>query len=305
MKTEPHVTIITPFLNVGSYLAEAVESVLAQTYDDWELLLVDDGSTDEGGAVAEAYAERHPDRIRVLRHPGGANRGISASRNLGRGHARARWLANLDGDDVWLPHALATLVDVTRRHPEVGIVMGATRYWRSWRPEMGPEDDQLIEVGAHKHVVIPPPRLLDQLYPLGPGDAPSMNTVLVRTDVVDEVGGWEDSFRTSFEDQAFLVKVYMRTPAFITSECLDLYRQRPGSTMQSELVETAGGFPQHHRRFLEWLEAYLTETGHDRPETWAKLERALRPYRRPKLERAIGLGRRALGRLPRLVGRHT
>src|SRR5262249_32940458 len=76
----PRVTAVTIFLNAAAFLREAVASVLAQTWDDWELLLVDDGSTDGSGAIARALAGEHAGRIRYLTHPGGVNRGMSASR---------------------------------------------------------------------------------------------------------------------------------------------------------------------------------------------------------------------------------
>src|ERR1043165_10106697 len=103
----PAVTAITIFLNEEKFLVEAVESVLAQSSQDWELLLVDDGSSDGSTEIARSYAERHPDRIRRLEHPGHANRGMSASRNLGVSQARGRYVGFLDADDVWLPGQLA------------------------------------------------------------------------------------------------------------------------------------------------------------------------------------------------------
>ena len=68
----PLVSVVVPFLDAGGFLREAIESVRAQTYDRWELMLVDDGSTDESRDVARAAAEREPDRIRYVQHPGGA-----------------------------------------------------------------------------------------------------------------------------------------------------------------------------------------------------------------------------------------
>ena len=78
----PRVSVITIFFNAAEFLGEAIESVIAQDYRDFELLLVDDGSTDAGSAIAQSYNERESDRIRYLHHPGCENRGMSASRNL-------------------------------------------------------------------------------------------------------------------------------------------------------------------------------------------------------------------------------
>src|SRR5262245_51717549 len=90
------VSIVTPFLNAGTFIQEAVDSVLVQTYPHWELLLVDDGSTDESTAIAQAFAAAHPHRIRYLSHEGCVNKGASASRNLGTRVARGKYVAFLD-----------------------------------------------------------------------------------------------------------------------------------------------------------------------------------------------------------------
>src|SRR5215210_5662854 len=106
----PTVSCIIIFQNEERFLAEAINSVLAQTYTDWELLLVDDGSYDCSPSVARNYAAAHAGRLRYLTPEGHANRGMSASRNLGLQHARGRLIAFLDGDDVWLTEKLAQQV---------------------------------------------------------------------------------------------------------------------------------------------------------------------------------------------------
>ena len=84
----PLVSVVIPVWNAERFLAEAIESVLAQTWPHWELLLADDGSTDRSAEIARSWESRHPGKIRCLEHPGRANRGESASRNLGRGANR-------------------------------------------------------------------------------------------------------------------------------------------------------------------------------------------------------------------------
>ncbi|MEQ1911729.1 MAG: glycosyltransferase family 2 protein, partial [Vicinamibacterales bacterium] len=83
MTTQPTVSVIIIFYNAAGFLAEAVDSVLAQTYADWELLLVDDGSSDESTALARRYVDADPLRIKYLDHPGHQNLGMSATRNRG------------------------------------------------------------------------------------------------------------------------------------------------------------------------------------------------------------------------------
>ena len=290
------ISIVTPFLNVAPYLEEAIESVLRQSFGGWELILVDDGSDDAGPEIARRYARQHPERITVLEHPGRANRGISASRNLGAAIARGEWIACLDGDDVWPPDKLAEQVAILRRHPEVRLLLGASLYWRSWdRSSSG--RDEVIAVGAPQDTVIEPPALLTLLYPLGTGAAPSMNTVLVHASALRRVGGWEEQFQTAYEDQALLTKLYLETPAYVSSACWDFYRQRADSCMALELGP--GGYRHHRRRFLEWFEGYLRERDLEGTDVWRAWQRALLRYRRPIRHRISRLSGHALDRIRR------
>ena len=106
MTVEPRVSVIMPFLDSARFIAESVESVRAQTYQAWELLLCDDGSSDASTEIARRFAAADPERIRWAEHEGHANRGASAARNLGLSLARGDYVAFLDADDVWLPRKL-------------------------------------------------------------------------------------------------------------------------------------------------------------------------------------------------------
>src|SRR6516165_10106665 len=96
----PKVSVIVPVYNPGAFLEEAVESVRGQSLQDWELILVDDGSTDESADYAERQASADH-RIRLVSHSGRINRGTPASRNLGAQLAKGKCLANLDHDDIF------------------------------------------------------------------------------------------------------------------------------------------------------------------------------------------------------------
>src|SRR5438045_2206644 len=92
---EALISIIIPFFNREEFLAESIESVLAQTYSNWELVLVDDGSTDKSPQTARNYVEKYPDRILLYAHENGKNRGASSSRNLGIKHATGDFITFL------------------------------------------------------------------------------------------------------------------------------------------------------------------------------------------------------------------
>src|SRR5918993_1644792 len=127
MSSRPLVSVIIIFFNTEEFLQEAIESVLAQRYGNWELLLVDDGSTDGSTAVALEYAERHPSDVLYLEHFGHQNQGPSASRNLGLSYARGEYVAFLDSDDVWLPYKLEEQVAILDAQPEAAALYGNTQ----------------------------------------------------------------------------------------------------------------------------------------------------------------------------------
>ncbi len=113
-----NISVVIPVHNGEAFLAQAVESVLAQTYRALELLIVDDGSTDGSRAVMERYA-RLDTRVRILCQE---NLGVSAAGNLGFAEARGEWVARLDADDVFLPQKLERQAAFIRRHPDACIV---------------------------------------------------------------------------------------------------------------------------------------------------------------------------------------
>ena len=132
MNRKPLISVVIIFLNAERFIAEAIESVFGQTYKDWELLLVDDGSSDVSSAIARRYTEQHPEKVYYFEHAGHENRGMSASRNLGIRHARGQYIALLDADDVWLPKKLEYQVEILSRYPEAGMVVGPIQWWYSW-----------------------------------------------------------------------------------------------------------------------------------------------------------------------------
>ena len=120
LRTMPAVSVIMPAYNVAPYIGAAIESVLNQTYDDLELLIVDDGATDRSDVIADQYAARDP-RVRVIRQ---ANAGISAARNHALRVASSPVIALLDSDDAWKPAYLREQMAIFRDHPGVDIITG-------------------------------------------------------------------------------------------------------------------------------------------------------------------------------------
>ena len=113
--TNPRVSIIMPVYHVEAYVAEAVESVLAQSYGDFELLIIDDGGTDRSIEICSKFADP---RIRIISQP---NRGLAGARNTGILHARGEYIALLDSDDRWRPEKLMLHVIHLDSAPDVGV----------------------------------------------------------------------------------------------------------------------------------------------------------------------------------------
>jgi glycosyltransferase involved in cell wall biosynthesis len=249
------VSVTTPFLNAERYLAETIDGVLAQTYADWELLLIDDGSSDGSAPIARAYADRSGGRVRYLQHADHANHGVSASRNLGLTQARGEFVAMLDGDDVWLPHKLEEQVALLRAYPSVGLVYGRTVYWHGWTGQ--PADQKLDHVpglGVPAGEPIDGARLLE-LFVKGAAAVPPPSSVLLRRELADAVGGSEAQFRGMYEDQVLYAKLLLGTRVLPVDECWDRYRQHADSTCARSV--RAGDERSSRLRYLTWVASYL------------------------------------------------
>jgi glycosyltransferase involved in cell wall biosynthesis len=217
----PRVSVIVPAYNAAWCVGEAVESIVAQTYSDWEAIVVDDGSTDDTSAVARG---RDP-RIRVVRSD--VNRGLAASRNAGLAAARGELVALLDADDAWLPEYLESQVGLQER-------TGA-------------------EIVCCDALLLDGKRLLDETYAdrFGPPDADGPITaasllranrifisVLLEREAVAQAGGFDASLR-SVEDLDLWLRMlengdrvaYQRRP-------LAVYRLSVGSLSRDTLTMT-------------------------------------------------------------------
>src|SRR5690349_10860248 len=130
-----------PIFNAETYIGEAIASVRHQTLLEWELLLIDDGSTDRSEAIGQAAADTD-DRIRLIIRDAKANHGAAAARNAGIAAARGEFIAFLDADDLFDPEKLAQEVTLMRANPAAMMLYGPTRWWhpgeeqRDWVEDM-------------------------------------------------------------------------------------------------------------------------------------------------------------------------
>lgn len=117
------ISIVVPVYNTEKYLDQCIQSVLAQTYTNWELLLIDDGSTDSSGAICDKYAAED-NRIRVYHKENG---GVSAARNTGIDNTYGEWITFLDSDDWFETSSLEILYNETKKNDNIDICWGAFR----------------------------------------------------------------------------------------------------------------------------------------------------------------------------------
>ncbi|HEY7564606.1 MAG TPA: glycosyltransferase [Acidimicrobiia bacterium] len=244
------VSVVLIFLNGERFLSEAIESVLAQTYSDWELILVDDGSEPPATAIATEYANRHPGTIRYVEHESHANRGESVSRNLGTRLSRGEFIAFLDVDDVWLPQKLERQVTLMRRYPPIGMTYGSTKVWHSWSGRPGARDyvrPSRIPVDT----ILAPPRMLEPL--IAETEHPGPSSVMIRRSAIDRVGGHEEGLAKGslYQDTRLFAKLQLSEHIFKSSETWDLYRVRADSLVARAMLR--GEHRAARLAFLLWL----------------------------------------------------
>ena len=207
MTASAPVSVVIPVYNGARFVRDAIESVFAQTMPALELIVVDDGSTDETPEILGAYG----DRIRVLRKPNG---GVASARNAGTALARGEFVAFLDADDVWLPEKLARQMPLFS-DPEVALVYSGVRVVNE---RLRPVRD-----------VIPaaPERALINALCAEPPPAPITMTGIVRRSVLNDIGGFDERLSTA-ADADFLCRVALGSRVDRIKEPLALYRQHSG-----------------------------------------------------------------------------
>jgi glycosyltransferase involved in cell wall biosynthesis len=274
----PLVSAVTIVRDGERFLAEALDSALGQGYRELELVVVDDGSTDRSAEIAERYVHAAPDRVRLVRHPDGGSRGMSAARSLGVQTAKGELIGFLDADDVWLPEKIAEQVAVLEAHQAAGMVYGRTQMWHSWDAN-ATRSDYFYDLGVQPDLLYPPLRLLPQLLENRAQSATTCNA-LIRRDACEEAGGFEETFPGLYEDQVFFAKLYLNSATYVSSRLWARYRRHKANEAQRRFSYVR--YYRERRAFLEWLAEYLDDASVDgevRGMLAAELGRARHPYR--------------------------
>jgi glycosyltransferase involved in cell wall biosynthesis len=248
----PRVSAIIIFRNEERFIRAAVASVLDQSYTDWELLLVDDGSLDSSPRIAAELANGNPNRIFCFSHPANENRGMSASRNLGLLHARGEFVGFLDADDLWLQDKLMEQVAILERERKAALVYGRTLIWANGTAEADMRN-YYYDLGLEPELLQEPPKALLVMV-ANKCQTPTTCNALIRLRVAQAVGGFEESFRGLFEDQVFFAKILLQHAAFVSGRTWAKYRQHPNSTSaKASALQTE----EARLRFLTWLKGHM------------------------------------------------
>lgn len=220
--SNPRVSVVIPVRNGKDFLQEALDSVLLQSFTDLELLLIDDGSTDDD---YDRYALQDA-RIRVI-HLSGT--GVSRARNVGMAQSRGDLIAFLDADDVWFPGKLQMQVQYFDSHPDVGVVFG--RFIR-WHPLPGGGFAQASSLmGNVRQLTCADPERSGWLYTrLLDGLLVGMNTAVVRRTVYEAIGGFNEAMRLG-EDYDFWLRTSRVAEMHSLNGPVALYRIHGASAM--------------------------------------------------------------------------
>jgi len=209
----PRVSVVTPAYCSASFISQTLDSVFAQTFKDYEVIVINDGSPDT--AELEAVLQRYADRIHYLKQP---NKGPSAARNTGIRHARGEFVAFLDSDDIWLPNYLEVQVRFLESHPEAdasianALLFGERAEETTWT---------MLKNGGSGVLTF------DEMLRRPGGQIPSAS--VVRRLRAIAVGMFDDELRYA-EDLEFFVRICFPDRAVgYPGKVLVKYRQRPGS----------------------------------------------------------------------------
>lgn len=206
-------SVIIPLYNKADYISDTLKSVLAQTYKNFEVIIVDDGSSDNSLAVVKEITDP---RLKVISQN---NSGVSAARNNGIAVAKGRWIAFLDADDIWLPNHLRTLLEISKRYPNTGMIATGHKLLKkdSIKYNLQPKEQPKIKlinyfVEAQNNISII-----------------NSSCAAVKKDFFDTYEGFKDYKRG--EDLELWARVALNYPVAISTAITSIYVQETGGTM--------------------------------------------------------------------------
>lgn len=228
-KNKPRVSVIIPVYNAEKFISKTIDSVIAQTFSDWEIIAVDDGSVDRSPQILKKYSEKMPKKIKVITQK---NKGVSIARNKAISAAKGEFIACLDQDDLWLPTKLEEQIRVLESNGEVGMV-----YCDSYVID---ENGKIIKKSVMESILsrsfIRPKKfrgdIFDELFCV---NFISLETVVVRKSVLKKVGLFNPKFKIA-EDYDLFLRIAREYPIEFIPKQLSMFRAHPrGASRNVEL----------------------------------------------------------------------
>lgn len=215
------ISVVMAVYNARQYLQPCIESVLRQSYPDFEFVIVDDGSTDGSDHIVEQFARQDP-RIRLYKQP---NRGVSAARNLAVSHSRFQLLATMDADDIMLPSRLQRQLEFMQQHPDASV---------------GCSYAQLIDrngkVIGSSHTIVDVRRGREQRNPHLFLEIVHPSTIIRKQALLD-VGGYSDQFRVAVDRELWGRFVTAGHLIEVMPESLIQYRLHQSSVTAKDMFD--------------------------------------------------------------------
>lgn len=260
----PKVSIIIPLYNKAPYIKKALETVCSQTYQDWECIIMDDGSTDGSGELAkQVISELSDNRFRLLSQ---ANAGVAAARNNAVKQSRGELLCFLDADDWWEPAFIEEMVRFAEQVPNAGLWASNYIYYKPGKTHVGVTN---LAYDDASHTIFNYPKS----YAQGTGMPIWTGAVMMSRTVFDECGGFPLGVRLG-EDFLLWAKVALRYPVAFLDKPLAYYNNDVPAALRAtrNLHE-----PQKHMLFLlEPIENAIARLPDAQQTDWRKLLSLLR-----------------------------
>ncbi len=210
----PKISAVMPFYNREKYIAQTIESVLNQTFTDFEFIVIDDGSTDTSAEIVQQFVDKDP---RIILVKNDSNRGISYSRNRGNEMAQADLVAIVDSDDIYLPERFAKQYAYMREHPEISIVGTHAHVI----------DEDGVRTGDQINYLSDQEKIIKTFFHYVPF---LHSSVMYKRNCVVEIGGYDGRFNMVEDMDLFYRLLFSGKNGTNIPECLFEYRRHPTAT---------------------------------------------------------------------------
>lgn len=241
--TPMSITVLMPAYNAERFLAPAIESVLAQTYRDFEFIIINDGSTDSTLDIARSYAEKDS-RIRIITHE---NMGMGASLNQGMLQATGDWIARIDADDLMAPHRLERQIAFLNEYPDLAVASSLVRYIDETGKVIGKYSSTLTTRQAVQQCVA-------EHSPIGFHHP----ATIFRKKIIQDLGGYRPEFWPADDMDLWNRVIDAGHAVLVQEEYLTKYRIHGSSVTVSRFAAT--------ERKAQWVQACILARHHNKPE---------------------------------------